>query len=124
VRNLPKIKPKIPLLGVSHTDIPLQGASTSSKPTIREGQGHVISKLGGPSLAKKALSGCARWKLKKAKARGSEAGTGGIQQLENASTPKQAETSTKTPKRPRSEGSTRKEMARASTLNMEVACSS
>jgi hypothetical protein len=52
------------------------------------------------------LSGCARWKLKKEKARASEAGTWGIQQPGNANAPKQRETSTKTPKRPRSEGST------------------
>jgi hypothetical protein len=72
VRNLPEVKPKIPLLEVSRTDIPLQGASTSSKPTA-EGQGHLVSKVGGLHLAKKALSGCARQKLKKARARASEA---------------------------------------------------
>jgi hypothetical protein len=71
VRNLPEMKPKIPLLGVSSTDIPLQGASTSSKPTEGEGQGHLVSKVGGFRLAKKALSGCARRQLKQAKARAS-----------------------------------------------------
>jgi hypothetical protein len=91
-------------LGVSCTDIPLQGASTSSKPTAG-GQGHLASQAGGPCLAKKALSGCARRKLK-TRARASEAGTGGIQQPGNASVPKQGETS----KRPRSEGSTPTEM--------------
>jgi hypothetical protein len=50
---------------------------------------------------------------KKAIARASKAGTGGIQQPGNASMPKQGETSTKTPKRPRSGGSIPKEMARA-----------
>jgi Rod binding domain-containing protein len=84
VRHQHTVKPKIPLLGVSHTDIPLQGASTSSKPTVGEGQGHLVSQAGGPRLAKKALSGCARQKLKKAKARASEAGTGGIHQCKRA----------------------------------------
>jgi hypothetical protein len=56
-------------------------------------------------LAKKALSGCARRKLKKAKAKSSEAGTGGIQQPVTASLTKQLETPTENPKRPRSEGS-------------------
>jgi hypothetical protein len=63
VRHLPMVKPKMPLLGVSCTDIPLQGASTSSKPTAEERQGHLVSEAGGPRLAKKALSGCARRKL-------------------------------------------------------------
>jgi hypothetical protein len=61
---------------------------------------------------KKLLSGCTRWKLKKAKARASEAETGGIQQPANASAPKQGETSTETPKRPRPEGGTPIETAR------------
>jgi hypothetical protein len=80
VRNLPDVKPKIHLLGVSSTDIPLQTASTSSKPTVGEGQENLVSRVGGLRLEKKALSGCARRKLKNAKARASEAGTGGIQQ--------------------------------------------
>jgi hypothetical protein len=112
VGHLPKVKPKIPLMGVSHTDIPLQGASTSSKSMVGEGQGHLVSQAGGPHLAKKTLSGCARWKLKKARAGASKAETGGIQQPENASVPKQWETSAKTSKRPRSEGSTTTETAR------------
>jgi hypothetical protein len=112
VRNLPELKPKIRLLGVNSTDIPLHGVSTSSKPTVG-GQGHLVSRAGGHCLAKKSLSGCARRKLKKAKARASEVETGGIQQRGNASAPKQGETSTKTPKRPKSEGSTPTEMARA-----------
>jgi hypothetical protein len=112
VRNLPEVKPKIPLLGVSRTDIPLQGASTSNKPTA-EGKGHLVSKVAGLHLAKKALSRCARRKLKKAKARAGEAGTGGIQQPGNARAHKQGETLTKTPKRPRSEGSNPTETARA-----------
>jgi hypothetical protein len=59
------------------------------------------------------LSKCARWKLKKARARASEAGTGGIQQPANVSTSKQGETTTKTLKSPRSEGSIPTETARA-----------
>jgi hypothetical protein len=112
VRYLPGVKRKIPLMGVGHTDIPPQGASTSSKPAVGEGQGHSVSQRGGPRLAKKAVSGCAIRKLKKAIARASEAETGGIQQPENASAPKQGENSTKASKRPRSEGSTLTEMAR------------
>jgi hypothetical protein len=99
VRHLPEVKPKIPLFGVSLTDIPLQGAS---KRTVGDGQGHLVSQEGEPCLAQKALSGCARQKLKKARARASKAGSGGIQQPGNASVPKQGETSN----RPRSEGST------------------
>jgi hypothetical protein len=110
VRNLPKVKPKIPLLGVSRTDIPLQGSSTSSKPAVGEGLGHLVSRVGGLRLAKKALSGCTRWKLRKAKARAGEAGTGGIQQ---PGAPKKGETLTETLKRSRSEGNTPTEMARA-----------
>jgi hypothetical protein len=58
------------------------------------------------------LSGCARRKLKRVKARASEAGTGGIQQQGNAHAPKQGETLTETLTRPRSEGSTPTETAR------------
>jgi hypothetical protein len=49
----------------------------------------------------------------KARARASEARTGGIQQPGNAGAPKQGETPTETLKRPRSEGSTPTETARA-----------
>jgi hypothetical protein len=45
---------------------------------------------------KKGLPGCVRWKLKKAKARASEAGTGGIQQPGNAGMPKQGKILTET----------------------------
>jgi hypothetical protein len=41
VRNLPEVKTKTPLLGVSTADIPLQGANTSSKPTVGEGLGRL-----------------------------------------------------------------------------------
>jgi hypothetical protein len=88
VRNLPEIKPRTPLLGVSSTDIPLQGASSSDIPTAGESLGHLVFGVRGLHLAKKALSGCSRWRLKKARARASEAGTAGIQQPGNAGIPK------------------------------------
>jgi hypothetical protein len=88
VRNLPKVKPRIPLLGISGTDTPLQRASTSGITTAKEGLGHLVSGVCGIHLAKKTLSGCARRKLKKAKARASKAGTGIILQPGNAGVPK------------------------------------
>jgi hypothetical protein len=62
-------------------------------------------------IAKKALYACAVRKLKKAIARSSKARTGGMQQPGSASVPKQEETSTGTPKKVRSEGSTPTETA-------------
>jgi hypothetical protein len=112
VRYLPEVKPKIPLMGVSHTDIPPHRDSTSSKPAAGEGQGHSVPQTGGPRLAKKASSGCARRKIKKERVTAREAETGGFQQPGNASAPKQGENSTKASKRPRSEGSTPTEMIR------------
>jgi hypothetical protein len=97
-------------LGVRSTDIPLQGASTPSIPTA-EGPGHPAS--GGGLRLAKALSGCARRKLKKASTRASQVRTGGIQQNGNVSAPKHGETPTETLKRPRLEGSTPTETARA-----------
>jgi hypothetical protein len=98
-------------LGVSNTDIPLQGASTSSIPAVG-GLGHLISEVGGLHLAKKALSGCARRKLKKAKAEARKAGTGSNQQPGNADSSKQGENPTGTFKRTRSESTTPIETAR------------
>jgi hypothetical protein len=112
VRNLSEVKTKTTLLEVSGTDIPLQGASTSRTPTAG-GLGHIVSGLGGHRLAKKALSGCARRKLKEARARANKTGTGGIQQPGNVRAPKQGKTPTETLKRPRSKGSTLIETARA-----------
>jgi hypothetical protein len=63
-------------------------------------------------VAKKALSECARRKLKKAKYRASEAETGGTHEPGNARAPKQGENSTENSKRPRSEGSIPIETAR------------
>jgi hypothetical protein len=42
VLNLPQVKTKTTLCGVSSTDIPLQGASTSSTPTAGEALGHSL----------------------------------------------------------------------------------
>lgn len=112
VQNLPEAKPETTPLGVSSTDIPLQGASTSSIPTVGEGLGPQVPVVSGFRLVKK-LSGCARRKRKMAGARPSEAGTGGIQQPGIAASPKQGETPTRTFKRPRSEERTPTEMSRA-----------
>jgi hypothetical protein len=65
VRNLPEVKPGIPLLGINGTDTPLQGI-----PTVGERLGHLVSGAGGLLLAKKALSTCTRRKLKKGKSKG------------------------------------------------------
>jgi hypothetical protein len=89
VRNLPEVKPETSLLGVSSSDIPLQGASRSSTPTVREDLGQLVSGVGGLCLEKKTLSGSTIQKLKKTRARASEARTGGIQQPGNAGAPKQ-----------------------------------
>jgi hypothetical protein len=93
-------------MGVSAADIPLQGAGTASIPALGREPGHLAIGVGRRRLGKKALSGCARRKSKIAKAKESEAKTGGNQQPGHASTPKQETTSTKTPKRPRSEDNT------------------
>jgi hypothetical protein len=106
VQNLTKAQLKPPLLGVSSTDTPLQGAGSSSKPAAGEGLAHLLSGIGGPRLAKKALSGFAKRKLKKARAGASQAGTGGSQEPGTAGSSKQGETPTGTLKRPRLEGST------------------
>jgi hypothetical protein len=67
VRNLSKVKSETTLLGVSSTDTPLQGVSISSIPTAEKGLGHTVSGVDEFLLAKKALSGCARRKLKRQK---------------------------------------------------------
>jgi hypothetical protein len=55
VRNLPEVKPKISLRS-QQFDIPLQGASSSSTPTVREDLRHLVSGVGGIRLVKKTLS--------------------------------------------------------------------
>jgi hypothetical protein len=65
VSNLPEVSSK--------TSLP--GASSSSIPEELEGLRHIASGDSRIHLAKTRLSGCARQKLKKAKA--SQAGTGG-----------------------------------------------
>jgi hypothetical protein len=82
VRNLPEVKPGTPLLGVSDTDTPLWRASISGLPTVGEELGHLVSGVGGLHLAKKALSGCARRKLKKDKAREVKQGLGAFSNQE------------------------------------------
>jgi hypothetical protein len=67
VRNMPKVKPGTSLLGVSGTDTPQQGTSIAGLPAVGGELGHLVSGIGGIRLAKKALSGCARRKVKKAK---------------------------------------------------------
>jgi hypothetical protein len=54
VQNLPQGKPKTTLMGVSSTDTLLQGASTSNTPAAG-GLGHLVSRVGGPSIAEKIL---------------------------------------------------------------------
>jgi hypothetical protein len=90
VRNLSEEKSETILLGVSSNDILLQGTSTSSIPTA-EGLRHIVSGVGELILTKKVLSGCSRQKLKKARAKSSEAGTVGIQQSRYAGASKQGE---------------------------------
>jgi hypothetical protein len=56
-------------LGASSTDILLKGASISSIPTVGEDLTYLVSGVSGFCLAKKALSGCTKRKLQKARAR-------------------------------------------------------
>jgi hypothetical protein len=102
VRNLPEVKPGTSLMGASVADVPLQGAGTANLPAIGRELEHLVTGV-GPCLAKKALCGCARRKLKQVREKKSEAKTGGIQQPGHASAPRQGTTSTKTPKTPRSD---------------------
>jgi hypothetical protein len=111
-RHLPEVKTKVSLIGVSLTDIPLQGASTSSKYAVSERQGLLVPQTGELRLLKDALSGSARRKLRKARIGASEARTEGSQQPGHASGPNLGETSIETSKRPRSEVSTPTVVAR------------
>jgi hypothetical protein len=52
-------------MGVIYADIPLQGAGTASLPAVGGEPGHLVIGIGGSRPAKKALSGCARRRLKK-----------------------------------------------------------
>jgi hypothetical protein len=103
VRNLPEILSRTSLPGVGSSNTPLHEASSSSIPA-EGGLRHLASGVSKLHLAKAKLSGCARRKLKKAKA--SQAGTRGTQQLGNGGMPKQGETPTEASKEPRSDGST------------------
>jgi hypothetical protein len=66
-RNLSEVKLETTPLGVSSTDIPLQGTSTSSTPTAGEGLRHVVLGVGNLRLAKKALSDALDGDLKRQK---------------------------------------------------------
>jgi hypothetical protein len=71
--NLPEARQISPLLGISSTDIPLQGADFPSKPAAAEGAGHLVPGVTGPRSVKKkpyldTLSGSLkRQELEKAK---------------------------------------------------------
>jgi hypothetical protein len=67
----------------------------------REGVGHLVSGVGGLRLAKQALFGCARQKIKKAKQEQGRQELGGIQQPGNAGASMQGEATTETLKMPR-----------------------
>jgi hypothetical protein len=78
VRNPSETQLTTNTVGSSDTDVPLQGASTSSIPA--EGwSGQGVSGVGGLRLARKTLSGAARRKLKKTKAEASVVRTGGTE---------------------------------------------
>jgi hypothetical protein len=51
-RQLPEVKTKVSLMGVSLTDIPLQGASTCSKHAVREREGLLVPQTGELRLVK------------------------------------------------------------------------
>jgi hypothetical protein len=110
VRNLPEVTSRTSFLGVTSSDTPLQEARGSSTPAEGEGLGHLASGAAGLHLVRTKLSGCAKWKLKKAKA--SQAGTEGIQQPGIVGMPTQGQTPTGTSKRPRPAGSTPTERVR------------
>jgi hypothetical protein len=111
-RNLPEVELGTSFSGTGGINTPLQGAGSAGISVAGGDQGSLVPRIGELCLSKKALSGCAIRKLKKAKANSSEAGTGDIQQPGTAGLTKQLETPTETPKRPRSEGSTPSEMVR------------
>jgi hypothetical protein len=102
VRNLPEIEPRTSSSGTGGIDTPLQGAGIS----VAGDRGSLVHSMGEFCLAKKALPGCARRKLNKAKARSGVVGTGGMQHPGNAGLTGQVETLTETPELPTSGGST------------------
>jgi hypothetical protein len=69
VRNLPEVEQGTSLSGASIINTPLQGAGRTGIPAAGRDQGSLVPRIGELRLAKKALSGCARRKLKKAKAK-------------------------------------------------------
>jgi hypothetical protein len=74
VTHLQVATPRASLLEASSSDIPLQSASSCSTPAEGEGLRHLASGVCRLHLANIKLSGCDKWKLKKARA--SQAGTG------------------------------------------------
>jgi hypothetical protein len=106
VRNLPEVELRTSLSGTGRINTPLQGAGSAGIPIVEGDRGSLVPSMVEFLLAKKALSGCARRKLKKAKARSGEAGTWGIQQPGTVGLTVQLETFTEPPKRPRPGGST------------------
>jgi hypothetical protein len=106
-------------LGASGIDTTIQGAGSNGIPAAGDDQGSLVPRIGELLLAKKTLYGCARRKLKKAKAKSREAGTRVILQPGTASLTKQLETPTENSKRPRSEGNTSPETARPPKRHMD-----
>jgi hypothetical protein len=104
VINLRNVISRTLLLGVSKSDISLQGVTSSSTPA-EGGLRHLASEAGRLHLARTNIYGCARWKLKK-KARASQEGTGSIKEPGNAVISRQGGTLTRASKRPRPEDST------------------
>jgi hypothetical protein len=84
-RNLHEVELGTSFSGTSGINTPLQGAGSAGIPVAGGEQGSLVPRIGELRLAKKALSGCSTRKLKKAKAKSSEEGTGDIQQPGTAS---------------------------------------
>jgi hypothetical protein len=78
VRNLLEVELGTSLSGTGGINTPLQGAGSAGIPVVEGDQGSLVPSMGEFCLVKKALSGCARRKLKKTKARSGVAGTAGI----------------------------------------------
>jgi hypothetical protein len=77
VQNMPEARSGTSLTGASDTDTPLQAAINSGLPAAGGELEHPVPGTAGFHLAKNALSGCTRRKLKKAKPGPSESKTGG-----------------------------------------------
>jgi hypothetical protein len=104
VRNLPEVEPRTSSSGTGGINTPAQGAGSAGTPVAEAYRGSLVPSMGEVRLVKKAFSGCARCKLKKAKARTAVARTGGIPQTGTTGMTGQVENLTETPKRRRSGG--------------------